>query len=84
MSNTTDDNMPEDWTRAPNERSFKRMGKIMTRVAQGAEAQKSAARTVERNARYMLWTAALAALSTAITTAGVIFCVIVYLTHMPH
>jgi hypothetical protein len=84
MSNPTDDDAAEDWTRAANERPFMRIGQIMNRVAQGVEAQKSVARVTERNTRYMLWAAALAAASTVITAAAVVFCVVVYLTRLPH
>ena len=84
MSNPADDDMTDDLTRAANERPFMRIGQIMNRVAQGVEAQKSVARVTERNTRYMLWAAALAAASTVITAAAVVFCVVVYLTRLPH
>jgi hypothetical protein len=84
MSNPADHDVPDDWTRTANERPFIRIGQIMNRVAQGVEAQKSAARFTERNTRYMLWAAALAATSTVITAAAVVFCVVVYLTRLSH
>ena len=84
MSNQADDDTTDDWTRVANERPFRRIGQIMNRVAEGVEAQKSAARVAERNTRYMLWAAALAAASTAITAAAVVFCVVVYLTRLSH
>jgi hypothetical protein len=82
MSNL-DDNVGEEWGRTKERSGGKRLGQIMSRVAQGAEAQKSAARTAEKTARYMLWTAVLAAVSTVITAAGVVFCVVVYLMRIP-
>jgi len=48
---------------------------------QAAEAQKVAARAAVKNARYMLWAVAIAAISTIITAAGSVFSVISSLYH---
>jgi hypothetical protein len=85
MSNQTDDDAADDWSRAPNEsRRSNRMGQMIQRaLIPGAEAQKSMARNLERNARLMLWSVVLAAISTVISAAGFVF-VVVYLLHAPH
>jgi hypothetical protein len=85
MSNQTDDDAADDWSRAPKEaRRSNRMGQLIQRaLIPGSEAQKSAAKTLERNARLMLLTAALATVSTVVSAAGFIF-VVIYLLRTPH
>jgi hypothetical protein len=85
MSNQSNDNAADDWSRAPNEpRQPNRMGQIIQRVLiQGTEAQRSTTRNLEKNGRVMLWSAVLAAISTVISAAGFIF-VVVYLLRTPH
>jgi len=85
MSNQADDDDVNDWSRAPTEaRRSNRIGQLIQRaLIPGSEAQKSAAKTLERNARLMLLMAALATVSTLVSAAGFIF-VVVYLLRAPH
>jgi hypothetical protein len=85
MSNQTDDNVPDEWSRGRNEaRSFNRVGQIIQRVLiQGAEAQKSTARNLEKNARLMVWSVLLTAISTVISAGALVF-VVIFLLRNTH
>jgi len=51
---------------------------------QAAEAQKSLARAMEQNARYMLWSTLLACLTTILAVATIVFEVFVGFPRPPH
>jgi hypothetical protein len=82
MSNTPDENSTDDWEKSPQDSRLASRGRRRMLV-QGSEAQKAAARSIEKNARLMVWTVALAAVSTVISAAGLVF-VVVYLLRTLH
>jgi hypothetical protein len=87
MSNQADDDSEiEDWSRPQNDaRRSNRMGQMIQRaLIPGAEAQKTMARTLEKNSRVMMWSVVVAAISTVISAAGFVFVAVTLLRSAPH
>ena len=63
---------------------MRQMQRRMNVRIRAAEAQEIAARAMEKNARYMLWSVIIAVAASIVSAAAAVFVVFVNLPHAPH
>lgn len=65
-------------------RRMRQMQRRMNVRIRAAEAQEIAARAMEKNARYVLWSVIIASAATIVTAAAAVFSVFANLSRAPH